>query len=737
MKKIMILLAVFSSYVATSQEICNNAIDDDADGFVDLNDSECTCEDLADTTNLIYNPSFESMDCCPSAENQLYCTSGWEKFNSATPDYYNSCGLVTLGFDIPEPSYPIPDGNGWVGLAMSGGGAYGWEEQFGQILETDLEAGTEYTFSFYASWCKDLTTVDLELYCSPASDDYLNPLVTCLSGSDEWEFMAGETITFLDNEWYQFEWTFTPEVDMRAISLGFDCFSGVWDLSYIYIDKLSLTGGGIGAQVLSEGDFCNNDLMLTAEIDTVGGSWQWYREGIALLGETSDELNPMLYGIGSYSAVYTIGDNCYRVDYETEIEGTVTADFVLEDGCQFEALIFENTSSMDDGIEPDWAWNFGDGFVSTDLDPLHDYATPGVFNVRLIASADNACPDTVVKEIEIFPSPEAYFEFFVGGVSSEDGATVTCLTQSVDFYDDSFIEAPAEIIEWNWDFGDGSSSSDVDPSHIFSTEGTFNVLLEVVSNDGCVGTHALTIIATDTLAVEVLFIQPTCYGFADGIISIDVSEEIVDVIYEIRDSEGDLRNVDNNNSAYDLETGWYYLTVSDATECPRIDSVFLPQPEELVITYTTEDELFGLDGVIDIEVTGGTPDYVYDWDYDGTGDFDDPEDLLMAVGGENIIVVKDNNGCELAEIITLESQLSLQKNALQNITIYPNPTSDKITIAANGFFEYQLLDAAGKIVLKSYGYDQIELSLKNFENGVYTVYVFNENLSSIVKIIKI
>lgn len=60
-----------------------------------------------------------------------------------------------------------------------------------------------------------------------------------------------------------------------------------------------------------------------------------------------------------------------------------------------------------------------------------------------------------------------------------------------------------------------------------------------------------------------------------------------------------------------------------------------------------EVSCFGFaDGNIDIDVTGGTAPYLYDWDNDGTGDNDDPEDLSAIGVGTYVLVVTDDNGCQ-------------------------------------------------------------------------------------------
>ena len=51
-------------------EICDNGIDDDQDGLIDLNDDDCACT-VIEPVSVIPNPSFEDMNCCPTERSQL------------------------------------------------------------------------------------------------------------------------------------------------------------------------------------------------------------------------------------------------------------------------------------------------------------------------------------------------------------------------------------------------------------------------------------------------------------------------------------------------------------------------------------------------------------------------------------------------------------------------------------------------------------------------------------------
>jgi len=77
----------------SAQEICNNAIDDDGDGLIDLNDSDCACADIM-ASSLIPNPSFEDMNCCPQFEAQLDCAVDWIQASVPTTDYVHTCGII-------------------------------------------------------------------------------------------------------------------------------------------------------------------------------------------------------------------------------------------------------------------------------------------------------------------------------------------------------------------------------------------------------------------------------------------------------------------------------------------------------------------------------------------------------------------------------------------------------------------------------------------------------------------
>ncbi|MES2648527.1 MAG: PKD domain-containing protein [Bacteroidota bacterium] len=118
-------------------------------------------------------------------------------------------------------------------------------------------------------------------------------------------------------------------------------------------------------------------------------------------------------------------------------------------------------------------WNFGDGNSSTSSDPSNSYAALGKYDVKLLITDSLGCQDSMVKP-KYISVEQAYAEFSVS-----DSFT-TCPPLVVLFKNSS-----VNNILNKWDFGNGNSSSLTDPSHTYTTPGTFIAKLIVTGNGGC------------------------------------------------------------------------------------------------------------------------------------------------------------------------------------------------------------------------------------------------------------
>lgn len=128
-------------------------------------------------------------------------------------------------------------------------------------------------------------------------------------------------------------------------------------------------------------------------------------------------------------------------------------------------------SDKSTGDITEWLWVFGDGDSSIEQNSVHTYNKAGVFNVVLTVTGPGGSDSTIKPElIEVIGEPLAEFEAV---------ATAGFVPFSVQFRDLSV----GSISGWQWDFGDGNSSEEQNPSHVYETEGGFTVTL-VVSGPG-------------------------------------------------------------------------------------------------------------------------------------------------------------------------------------------------------------------------------------------------------------
>ena len=112
-----------------------------------------------------------------------------------------------------------------------------------------------------------------------------------------------------------------------------------------------------------------------------------------------------------------------------------------------------NFTDLSTGNPNEWLWLFGDGSSSVAKNPDHQYSDTGYFSVTLIA-INNGCADTLLLPdyIHIKP-PVAKFKYT--NICSQPGHVV-------------FTDMSIGADTWNWDFGDGTSSTMQNPVHDYA-----------------------------------------------------------------------------------------------------------------------------------------------------------------------------------------------------------------------------------------------------------------------------
>ncbi len=220
-------------------------------------------------------------------------------------------------------------------------------------------------------------------------------------------------------------------------------------------------------------------------------------------GNSSTDENPAYVYLneGTYplQLISVTAEGCRDTLAESiEVFEQPTADFAFESVCEDEAVVFQD-NSFTNRPSLNYAWNFGvPGQVSAQQEPVNLFPSFGTYAVSLVVQTDQGCTDTVSREVEIFPLPQA--DFTVADLCDQEVATFTNLAT---------VPLPGVIEQTRWRFGDGNQSDQATPAYTYGQPGIFPVQMIVVTKEGCrdSATTALTVHPRPEARFSV---QPVC-----------------------------------------------------------------------------------------------------------------------------------------------------------------------------------------------------------------------------------
>ena len=156
--------------------------------------------------------------------------------------------------------------------------------------------------------------------------------------------------------------------------------------------------------------------------------------------------------------------------------------FTTSPVCEGLASTFIDGSTVASGQIVAWYWDFGDGSTATAQNPVHTYAQTGSYPVTLRVETDNGCEATLTQNVVVEAVPLAAFDF-----------TNVCEGFANVFMDRSTIAGGGQIVDYTWDFGDGSMGNGGQTSYAYGAPGYHNVTLIVTSAGGCVDSTTQTV----------------------------------------------------------------------------------------------------------------------------------------------------------------------------------------------------------------------------------------------------
>jgi gliding motility-associated-like protein len=171
--------------------------------------------------------------------------------------------------------------------------------------------------------------------------------------------------------------------------------------------------------------------------------------------------------------------------------------FLLGTLARAQAPVAQFTSNVTSGCAPlgvrfidqsannptSWEWSFGNGQTSSQPSPTVAFGTPGIYDVTLIVK--NASGADAIRKtgyITVYASPDVSFGL---------DRTLACSPATIQFLQFS-TPGQGSIINYLWNFGDGTNGNGPTPTHLYTQTGYYTVTLTATNSGGCSNSSTLT-----------------------------------------------------------------------------------------------------------------------------------------------------------------------------------------------------------------------------------------------------
>lgn len=519
-----------------------------------------------------------------------------------------------------------------------------------------------------------------------------------------------------------------------------------------HCEEIHVPSGDDGCHAEFSGEAGDNPLVwhFTDQSTSTHGiaHWQWSFGD----GHFSDDHNPVHeYG---QPGTYVV---CLIITSETGCVADHCEEIVVtggEDGCHAEfygnhsqnnnlVWHFHDQSTSEHGIVS-WSWTFGDGGTSTSQNPEHVYEQPGTYVVCLTITSETGCVSDHCEEIFVPEGQDGCHAEFSGEHGGDNWLNWHFTDQSTSEHG---------IVSWHWTFGDGVTSDDQNPVHLYGQPGTYTVCLIIISESGCIADHCEQIVVTqqEENGCEAFFTweagdNPLVIHFFNH------SESDHDIIHYIWHF-GDGHSGDGQNPIHEYENSGNYevcLTIVDNTGCEdtycTVIEVNGSCHADFTWTYNNDTDSLMFNNIS----TGVTEHTLWLWTFgdDGTSTEMNPQHEYAENGIYTICLfmidtttncsthqchmyVQDGGDDDDSNDFQEQEQEGESGFAIPNDITYTNPAENNMhltyTLATSGEVMIELYDLAGhRIITEKFG-NEIKgshakhIALPDIKAGMYSL----------------
>ncbi|MFH1320561.1 MAG: PKD domain-containing protein [Bacteroidota bacterium] len=314
------------------------------------------------------------------------------------------------------------------------------------------------------------------------------------------------------------------------------------------------------------------------------------------------------------------------------------ADFTYaftNNGCSPDTVVFTNTSTE----AVSYLWDFGDFSIPVSVTDTSHWYPDGMYYVTLIAYDGLGDSSITTQAINISLTP---YPGWAGFTTSPNPA---CIGTEVDFKI-NMSPLPTSVI---WDFGDSYGSALFNPSHLYASTGTYNIIL--IAFNECGSDVAMSpsfppvIVNSTIVPIPVFSASPTVACIGEPVTFENFTSPTPSgTLWTFGD--GDFSTSHNSVHSYS-DTGDYKVFLNASNACgSAIDSITILIDDNIIpsISITASSNLICPDGIVDFTTYGGNLKG-FSWDFDD-GSFSlqqNPSHAFADTGTFNVIVTATNS----------------------------------------------------------------------------------------------
>lgn len=299
--------------------------------------------------------------------------------------------------------------------------------------------------------------------------------------------------------------------------------------------------------------------------------------------ETNDTI-VFKYDEGGHHVI-SVEHNCVEAPFNYDVYVSIPeAEYSWDNKCLYDSVPFSDQSIVNYGNITQWKWDFDENNAISNLqNPNFLYQNDGEHDVKLIISTGEGCTDTVNHIVTSHPVPTALL------LTKNE-----CLYDSIQFRDSSLLNAPSNIIATELNYGDNSSTNNLNPKYKYNNAGTYLVNYKVTTNEGCIDDTSFNVeihpipVANFSNTTICENVPPTEFSNLSSV----NGGSIIDWNWSFSENQNSTSGLPNP-SYYYLENGEYNVRLIVKTDNQCYDTIskvvrVLPAPTNLFTSNITE-----------------------------------------------------------------------------------------------------------------------------------------------------